>query len=302
MCRFSMAIVLAATMATAGSGRSFAQNVGDLVIVTSATSLKEGDKVIRKLGRGSLFAVQAVDGKWLWPASAKPGWINSRDVVPVAEAARLFEEAIQKDPKDIEAYIARASIAESRKEWDAAIGDIDQAIKLAPEAPELLVTRARILMQRGDYEKALGDCEAAMGINPKVGPIYRMRGEVLSAKGDYKKALADFDEAIRLDPEDAGAFSNRGWLRSTCPDSGVRDAEAALMDARTSCELTAYKHYRGLNTLAAAYAEAGKFGQAVKWQMRALEMAPLNYREAYRKRVDLYADEKPFRESHGTDT
>src|SRR5947209_6380915 len=104
------ALLVLCLFAAAGASPVFAHNVGDLVVVIKATEMKVDESVVRMTGRGSLFAVQAIDGNWLWPAFGKPGWINQRDVVPVGQAAQIFADAIQKDPKDIEAYIARASI------------------------------------------------------------------------------------------------------------------------------------------------------------------------------------------------
>ena len=52
-----------------------------------------------------------------------------------------------------------------------------------------------------------------------------------------------------------------------------------------------------LDTLAAAYAEAGKFDEAVKAQEKALEDKSYvrRYGEGGLKRLQLYKDKKPFR-------
>jgi hypothetical protein len=40
--------------------------------------------------------------------------------------------------------------------------------------------------------------------------------------------------------------------------------------------------------LAAAHAEAGDFKQAIKWQTRAIDLAPEDKKEECRKRLNLY--------------
>ena len=51
--------------------------------------------------------------------------------------------------------------------------------------------------------------------------------------------------------------------------------------ATTACELTPWKDWHALNSLAAAYAEAGKFTNAVKWQEKVVEIAPLTLLSAW---------------------
>ena len=51
-----------------------------------------------------------------------------------------------------------------------------------------------------------------------------------------------------------------------------------------------------LDTLAAAYAEAGEFGKAVEWQQKAVAMAPENVKPDFRARLELYEAGKPYRQ------
>ena len=49
-------------------------------------------------------------------------------------------------------------------------------------------------------------------------------------------------------------------------------------------------------TLAAAHAEAGQFDQAVRWQEKAIPLAPEAQRDVLRRRLELYQQGKPYRE------
>lgn len=47
---------------------------------------------------------------------------------------------------------------------------------------------------------------------------------------------------------------------------------------------------------AAAYAENGEFGEAVKWQEKAIELAPTSEKADLRSRLELYKSGKPYRD------
>ena len=69
-----------------------------------------------------------------------------------------------------------------------------------------------------------------------------------------------------------------------------------MADAARACALTDHRLPGFLDTLAAAYAEAGRFADAVKWQEKALGMVPPDQRAEYATRLGLYREGKPYRD------
>ena len=105
-----------------------------------------------------------------------------------------------------------------------------------------------------------------------------------------------------LDADFALPHFNLGQLFSSCPDAGHRDGQQAVEHATKACELTEWQDWPVLDTLAAAYAEAGDFDRAVHWQTEAIELARKNektteqHKELLHYRLDLYKAGKPFRQ------
>jgi tetratricopeptide (TPR) repeat protein len=114
--------------------------------------------------------------------------------------------------------------------------------------------------------------------------------------GDWPAALADSLTAEEMDPDDATTLNALAWLWATCPADELRDGTRAVEAALRACELTGHAVAGFLDTLAAAYAEAGQFESAVRWQEKTIEMVPPDQRGEYEQRLELYRAGQPFRD------
>ncbi len=121
-----------------------------------------------------------------------------------------------------------------------------------------------------------------------------------NASGDYTNAVTACHEAIKADPEDHQSFNLLAWIKATCADPSVRDGKEAVSAATRACELTQWQYWSWIDTLAAAYAEAGDFKRAIKFQQQALRMSGSSESEQkdMRQRLSLYQQSQPFRDKH----
>jgi hypothetical protein len=78
------------------------------------------------------------------------------------------------------------------------------------------------------------------------------------------------------------------WLLATCPDETYRDPNRAVELATKACELGRWKNAGHIDTLATACAESGDMESAVKWQTRAVELAPEPRKPGYKSRLEQY--------------
>ena len=77
-----------------------------------------------------------------------------------------------------------------------------------------------------------------------------------------------------MDPKSVAALNNLAWLLATCPDAGVRDGARAVKLAERACEAAGHKTVALMDTLAAAYAAAGRYDDAVRAASSAREKTP----------------------------
>ena len=85
--------------------------------------------------------------------------------------------------------------------------------------------------------------------------------------------MAEYRQVLAVKPDQPEALNNLAWLLATCSDAAVRDGAEAVRLAEQACRLSGYKQARALGTLAAAYAEAGRFPEAVEAAQKSIEMA-----------------------------
>ena len=97
---------------------------------------------------------------------------------------------------------------------------------------------------------------------------------------------------------DPNAQNNLGWMLAVSKDAAQRNGKEAVKWATKACVATGFTNWQHIDTLAAAFAEAGEFPQAVKYQQMALDQGKIRVGmpTPERDRLNLYQKGKPFRE------
>jgi Flp pilus assembly protein TadD len=86
------------------------------------------------------------------------------------------------------------------------------------------------------------------------------------------------------------------WLLATSPEAAIRNGGEAVKLAARAVDLSHGRNASMLDALAAAYADVGRFPEAVATVRRALELAPPQLVPALKARLELYLRGNPFRE------
>jgi tetratricopeptide (TPR) repeat protein len=230
-------------------------------------------------------------------------WFRGRGIVydrkgESDKAIREFAEAVRLNPADPLTYVDRGIAYKGLRDYDKALADHSEAIRLDPQWASPYFNRANVFKARKEHHKAIDDYSAAIRLDPLDPDAYFNRANTYRATKQYAKAADDWSEVLRLDATDGEAHDRLGWLLATCPDGRVRDGQRAVEHAGAACELTEGKSPFHLATLAAAFAETGRFDLAVKWQKRALESPQYERDEgpSARRRLELFENRQPYHE------
>jgi tetratricopeptide (TPR) repeat protein len=171
----------------------------------------------------------------------------------------------------------------------------------APEDAAPWHNRAVAYMQLGQYREAVMDFTQALR-RAREAQTHMFRGHAFAELGEYERALLDLEQAVQMAPKDAQAHNALAWVLATAGTPGFRDGTRAVELAKKANQLSGWADPAHLDTLAAAYAEAGDFKQAVQYQERALK-SPGAFKDGElkeaRQRLTLYKAGKPYRRIPG---
>ncbi len=222
------------------------------------------------------------------------------------EAVSHFQKAVDANPNFAEAQNSLANALRTLNRPDEAIDHCRKALQSKPDYLAAYNNLGNLLTQRGRFEEAIDLYQKAMAVNPhytlarrNLVAAYYAFGDALVGRSRFGEAAAQYRNALALQPDFAPACNRLARLLATCSDASVRNGPEAVALGQQAVELSSGQDPIALDTLAAAYAEAKHFSEAVQTARQALELATeqqkLAAAEAIRAKLQLYEAGKPFR-------
>ncbi len=204
------------------------------------------------------------------------------------EAADLYRRLALKDPENAEAHFL---LANSIRDNDPplAIACYRRAIELFPDYVEAHNNLAGALARQGQAAEAVEHFETALRLMPDHADAHYNLGMIFYGRGENVEAERHWRAAVRLNPKKIEYLRPLAWALATSPEPAARNGAEAVKLAERAVQLSEKPDAAVIGTLAAAYAEAGQFADAVKNARQALELAT-----ELRERVNLYESGKPF--------
>ena len=257
-----------------------------------------------KLGRGDEAAEQFQEALRLdsGNALAYNGLGNARSLQGWRdEAVKMYSRALQLTPDLAEAHWNLGSALLQQGRTNDALVEMKKAAELSPKFIDLRRRLGDTLMKSGRAAEAVPYYETVATAEPTNAPARLAVGQAYLADKKFSEAETNFKEALRLEPDSPVCLDALARLHATCPIAAFRNGAEAVRLAERACELTGRKNPGMLDTLAAAYAEAGRFADAVKTakeaQARAEGLYDSKTAEAARGRAKLYQDGKAYHEA-----
>lgn len=215
----------------------------------------------------------------------------------IGEAIQHYDHALKLKPDHPDAHnnLGNALLVMGR--FDDAIRHYRIALEIRPIFAEAWLNLGNAMAQQGELEEAIGYYGKAVELKPFMPQAHDNLGKVLTWAGQVEKGLEHMQEAARLAPGWPAPLASMAWILATHPDAGIRNGGRAVGLAQRAIALVPYQDPGLLDTLAAAYAEAGQFDQAVSTAESASAAAFGPRAEAIGKRLELYKQQKPYRET-----
>ncbi len=188
---------------------------------------------------------------------------------------------------------------------DEAMAHFEQAIKLQPDYAEAYYNRGNVLYAKGRIDEAITDFEKTLQLQPNHADAHTGLGNALLRRGALKEAIVHYNEAMALAPQDPHCHSNLSWVLATSSDASIRDGAKAVELARQAVSLSGGREPVFFRTLAAAYAETGRFSEAITTTKQAIMTATMQGKaglaHVLNEDVELYRAHVPLRGSTPVD-
>lgn len=178
-------------------------------------------------------------------------------------------------------------------------GHLRRAIQINPKGMVQYKNLSKVLLQQGKPDEAIKYLNGALRIKPDEAEVYANLGVAYSQLGKNEAAIQNWTKAMQLNPDNAEILNNMAWLLVTVGEVSKEDIAKAIEFARRACEITRYKKPSLLDTLAAAYAAAGRFAEATATAEKAMNVAMAAGRKdlagEIQSRLELYKAGRPYR-------
>jgi protein O-mannosyl-transferase len=203
----------------------------------------------------------------------------------LAEAVAEYTTALQIRPDYPKAHSNLGIALAAGGKLAAAITEYRAALRLNPEFAEAHSNLANALLRQGKLAEAELECQSALRINPDSIETRFNLAEVLVAQGRTREASVQYQELLRRRPDWLPALGRSAWLLATDKDASVRNGQEAVRLAERLCAIAGNQQAGALDVLAAAYAETGRFNDAVGAARKAGELATAAGQQELTRRI-----------------
>ncbi len=117
------------------------------------------------------------------------------------KALGILEEVVERDPKNPQIRLLLASSYMHEKKYAEAKSQLDTILKKNPESIKALITLANLFYKKNDHDDVQTICKKILSIDKKYNQALGLMGRSLMFQGKLDKALDYFQKAIEIQPK-----------------------------------------------------------------------------------------------------
>jgi protein O-mannosyl-transferase len=182
---------------------------------------------------------------------------------------------------------------------DDAVKQFREGLRLDPDYAQAHNNLAAMLQLAGQFDEALDHYRRALALRPDNVEARGNLAQLLSRQGRSVEAVTEFEQVLAARAEDPQALSGLAWIRATAADAALRNPGQAIHLAERAAALTRRRDLAALDALAAAYAAAGRFDDAVNTAQAAVDSAvaagQVDIAAQFKERLALYQRREIYR-------
>jgi tetratricopeptide (TPR) repeat protein len=216
----------------------------------------------------------------------------------LSEAVVHFREAVKIKPHYSDAHNNLGGILTLEGKLSEAIEHYRSALQIEPDYMEAEKNLNIALASRERLAEKIEHYRRYLSTYPDDANALLNMGTTLQTLGMFAEASEHYEKTLQIEPENTSALNNLAWLLATGKEAGNRNGNKAVELARLASTMAGGKNPAILDTLAAAYAEAGDFPEAIETAQRALSLALVRNDatlvNAVHTRLKLYQSGLPY--------
>jgi protein O-mannosyl-transferase len=254
------------------------------------------------LGKSDEAAAQYGELVRLEPSS--PDYLCSRGSLLLrqakfADAEKDFAEAARRWPDCIPALTGLGQALSAQSKFTDAQVQFRKVVRLQPTSADAHLNLGLCYARQRKLDEAVLEFQEQLRLQPDAQAWYNL-ALTRVMQGNLKEAAANYEQAVKLKPDWPIVLNDLAWIRATSPQAELRDGAAAVQLAQRACELSGAREARFFGTLDAAYAEAGRFADAITTAEKARDLAlaagDKEIAAAAQQRMALYRKQQPYRQ------
>ncbi len=217
------------------------------------------------------------------------------------EAADYYRQIMALNPTLFTPHRFLGNLLVAQGKPDEAIAQFQMVLKLRPEDADTRTVLGVVLQGKDRTEEAMAQFREAARLQPTNSIANYQLALIHQGRKETRAAIEYLRKALQAQPNWPESLNNLAWILAATSDATLRNGAEAVTLAERACKLTDYKEPLLIGTLAAAYAEAGRFPEAVSTaeKARALALAAGLPEVAQRNQelLELYRAGRPYHET-----